>query len=160
MLYVDSVRCTGCGACIESCHVGALSMRDKTAWIDEDLCDQCEACLPVCPAGAIILLQVVDPTMSLSLSSPTGTKLDKKADSDLSLGKSIRGLVKPTLSAALYWAGTELLPHLDSIVSELILYRKQVASPTLASNTRELSTEFKPGGSHRKQRRTRSRRGQ
>ncbi len=49
---VDAETCTGCGACVDSCPVEAISMDDK-AVIDADACVDCGACVDECPVEAI-----------------------------------------------------------------------------------------------------------
>ena len=51
-IRVDREKCSGCGACIESCPFDAIGMKDEKAEINE-LCQLCRACLSVCPEGAI-----------------------------------------------------------------------------------------------------------
>jgi len=47
----------GCGACVASCHKGALSRGpDGTVCIDRGLCAGCGACVEACPGGAMELL--------------------------------------------------------------------------------------------------------
>ncbi len=46
-------RCAGCGTCVETCFVGAVSLRDGRASIAEDLCKGCGRCSLVCPHRAI-----------------------------------------------------------------------------------------------------------
>ncbi len=54
IIKIDSDKCTGCGACAEACHEGAIGMVDgKAVLIREDYCDGLGDCLPSCPAGAI-----------------------------------------------------------------------------------------------------------
>lgn len=45
-------RCTGCGACISSCPVSAISFRDPIVQNDRSLCTGCGACVAVCPNEA------------------------------------------------------------------------------------------------------------
>lgn len=46
--------CIGCGACVASCPVEALSMNeDGKAVVDEATCIDCGACLATCPTEAI-----------------------------------------------------------------------------------------------------------
>ena len=54
--------CNNCGACVETCPVGALSMKDgKVVW-DEKLCCKCDTCLKTCPnlASPRVTLMTVD----------------------------------------------------------------------------------------------------
>ena len=52
-VIVDTGKCTGCGACIETCPVEALSLKDSLAVVDESSCADCGACIDVCPVGAL-----------------------------------------------------------------------------------------------------------
>jgi NAD-dependent dihydropyrimidine dehydrogenase PreA subunit len=52
-VWVDVARCTGCGACVEVCPVGSMSLVDGKASVDEEACTGCEACVDACPEGAI-----------------------------------------------------------------------------------------------------------
>jgi len=51
-LSVDKEKCTGCGACINSCPFGAIEMKDGVAVIN-DQCRGCGACLASCRRDAI-----------------------------------------------------------------------------------------------------------
>ena len=53
MYLVDEEECTGCGACLDVCPVGAISIENQVAQIDEGLCTSCGACGDACPQGAI-----------------------------------------------------------------------------------------------------------
>ena len=52
-VWLDEARCTGCGACIEVCPTGALTLAEGKAYLDEVLCRACEACILACPTGAL-----------------------------------------------------------------------------------------------------------
>ncbi len=52
-VWLDVTRCTGCGACVEVCPAGALTLVDGKAYLDDALCRGCAACIPVCPADAL-----------------------------------------------------------------------------------------------------------
>ena len=54
IIHIDRDKCTGCGACAEACHEGAIAMVDgKAELMREDFCDGFGDCLPACPADAI-----------------------------------------------------------------------------------------------------------
>ena len=54
LLIIDSDTCIGCGACVEVCPAGALSLVDGLA-VADDRCTACGACLPECPVEALAL---------------------------------------------------------------------------------------------------------
>ena len=53
MPWVNEEMCTGCGTCVEECPVGAMSMQDGMAAIDDDECIRCGKCHDVCPEEAV-----------------------------------------------------------------------------------------------------------
>ncbi|MBS3740824.1 MAG: electron transfer flavoprotein subunit alpha [Candidatus Cloacimonetes bacterium] len=55
LIEVIVEECIGCGECVSSCPVDAISMVDDTAEIDLDKCTLCSACVSVCPTDAIII---------------------------------------------------------------------------------------------------------
>ncbi len=50
---VDPGLCTGCGACVNMCPTGAISLRDNIAHVDAQRCTGCGICEDECPVGAI-----------------------------------------------------------------------------------------------------------
>ena len=48
-----SEDCVGCGTCLNTCFVGAISLKGDKAEISEE-CRGCGRCVDVCPQGAII----------------------------------------------------------------------------------------------------------
>lgn len=48
-------NCIGCGACVQTCPFGALTLEDGIAVVDPDKCTECGLCVGVCPTKAIIL---------------------------------------------------------------------------------------------------------
>ena len=54
-IIVDREKCDGCGACVESCPMDALRMKDETPFLKYDECWYCGACVEDCPRRAIRL---------------------------------------------------------------------------------------------------------
>jgi NADH-quinone oxidoreductase subunit F len=53
-IYIDEEKCTGCGACVKVCPVGAISgEKKKPHSIDPDTCIRCKLCISRCPEDAI-----------------------------------------------------------------------------------------------------------
>ncbi|MDD2585918.1 MAG: 4Fe-4S binding protein [Syntrophomonadaceae bacterium] len=51
-MFVDD-NCVGCGLCVESCPIEAISLCEDKAVIDKELCVECLSCIDICPFGAI-----------------------------------------------------------------------------------------------------------
>ncbi len=49
---VNKEECVACGACVDVCPEGAISVND-VAVIDESKCLDCAACVDECPNNAI-----------------------------------------------------------------------------------------------------------
>ena len=54
-LMIELDKCTGCGLCIGSCPLSALSMQDKKAVVDADSCSLCGVCKDNCQFNAIFI---------------------------------------------------------------------------------------------------------
>ena len=52
MAHSVNESCVACGACVDTCPVGAITLEDK-AVVNADTCIDCGACEGVCPTGAI-----------------------------------------------------------------------------------------------------------
>lgn len=50
---IKAGRCTACGACVEACPAGALSIASGRAVLDGKLCIGCAACIAACRYGAV-----------------------------------------------------------------------------------------------------------
>ena len=68
MAHTVSSECVACGACVDTCPVGAISLEDK-AVVDASACVDCGACEGACPTGAIQpdLIQALYPAAELFL---------------------------------------------------------------------------------------------
>jgi len=51
-MFIDE-NCVGCGLCVESCPVEAISLIENKAVINKELCIECGSCIDVCPLEAI-----------------------------------------------------------------------------------------------------------
>ncbi|MBN1694452.1 4Fe-4S binding protein [candidate division WOR-3 bacterium] len=54
-ITINKSKCTGCGECVDTCPVEALSIKNEKAVVDNDECIDCGACVNTCPEGAISL---------------------------------------------------------------------------------------------------------
>ena len=48
-------RCTACRTCERACPVGAITIRDRLARVDDHTCIRCYCCHELCPESAIDL---------------------------------------------------------------------------------------------------------
>ncbi len=67
---IDRSKCIECGACVKSCHFGALKFENKELKLKEDDCFGCGLCTKACPKGAISLKEVRSPEAINSGKSP------------------------------------------------------------------------------------------
>lgn len=49
---VNESSCIACGACVNECPVGAITL-EEVSNIDPNVCIDCGACQAACPVGAI-----------------------------------------------------------------------------------------------------------
>jgi NAD-dependent dihydropyrimidine dehydrogenase PreA subunit len=102
MLTIEVDRCSGCGACVEVCAQGAISLVDGAAQIDPTLCTECRSCVAACPTGAIRVPMPITQAQQQPVvpvrqwSAPVVT--------------AQRGAVATLAAAALTFVGRHLLP--------------------------------------------------
>ncbi len=49
---IDPDMCTGCGACVERCQVGAIAEQEGVSIVEQDRCIGCGLCVTGCPSAA------------------------------------------------------------------------------------------------------------
>jgi Fe-S-cluster-containing hydrogenase component 2 len=113
MLYVDETRCSGCGACVEVCTTGAISLGDGKAVINQEQCSQCEACFDACPERAIL-------SVSARSLVPERDRPAVVATSPSGQVRSISAGAAPALAAALIYVGREVVPRVANLLLDAL----------------------------------------
>ncbi len=65
-IVIDEDKCTGCGACVEYCHVDAIAVSPETGVVevvDLEICIECHSCQQNCPEGAIKVYPQLEESM-------------------------------------------------------------------------------------------------
>ncbi|MBN1934594.1 MAG: 4Fe-4S dicluster domain-containing protein [Anaerolineae bacterium] len=137
MIYIDSERCTGCGACIEVCPEGAIwlvkDVNRLYAEIDQSLCRACRACIEVCAEGAIRV--ETEPVVEGELVSVEPEAVSVKA------GARELQPAQPVLKAlawlgpALVFVGREVLPRVAAVLLEA--WERRASGPGDQVSTRQ-----------------------
>lgn len=113
-IQVSAAQCTGCGACVELCPNGAIQLSDGLAVVDQAVCSQCQVCVDVCPVGAIAAVE-----LSVAVTKPSAVQPVPEVEI-VAAEPPTPSSLKPWLSAALAFAGRELLPRLaDALIVAL-----------------------------------------
>jgi Fe-S-cluster-containing hydrogenase component 2 len=149
IMYVDEERCAGCGACVDVCPRGAISISSGKATISQSLCDRCEACAAVCPEGAI--LSVIESGL-VPAESRQGALQPKE-----SVGvRSVATRVAPALGATLLFLGREVVPRVADYLLDAFDRRmsRNTGNPSELSET-SLGSGRGPGAGQRHRRRHR-----
>jgi NAD-dependent dihydropyrimidine dehydrogenase PreA subunit len=111
---VDLEKCTGCGRCLDTCPVEAISIVGGKATISADTCLSCSACASICPEGAISEVSLAIPAAMTSDIQPVRIQAVRPVLS--SPPESRLAWAVPALS----YVGREILPGLiDSLVAAL-----------------------------------------
>jgi NAD-dependent dihydropyrimidine dehydrogenase PreA subunit len=108
-VQVDQKMCTGCGACLNVCAVGAIRLVDDRATIDENLCTACRACVEACPNKAIAAVFL--PSRSVSnVTKPSDKNILIPTQNWTTIPKTVTPAqsLKPLAGAALAFLRSEL----------------------------------------------------
>jgi ferredoxin len=112
MITVNQADCSGCGECVEVCPQEAIRLVAGHIEIDQTRCNDCGLCIDACPNGALKhdQLMVVQPAEII----PAG------------VGRTQRGGALSTVSSALAYIGTEILPWALPVVISFLEQRAAV----------------------------------
>ena len=58
LLEINREECIGCGACVDVCPFGSLSLDEENIAVVDETCTACGACIPECPVDALSLPEV------------------------------------------------------------------------------------------------------
>lgn len=126
MMYVDTTRCDGCELCLTACPVGAISLQNGQAAIDDSLCTECMLCQDICPQNAILLAEIVSTAEVDTARLPARPQRLPMITKD-----SLRSLVGPAIGSALLWTGREIVPRLAAMaLRTLEIHIQNRTSPT------------------------------
>lgn len=76
---VDGELCLGCGACVDTCQFGALSVRDGCAVVDDEACMGCGVCVSQCPEEALSLVREATKGEPLAIVELMEARVDPRA---------------------------------------------------------------------------------
>lgn len=125
MLYVDEANCAGCGACIEVCPAGAITLVGGMARIDQKLCTGCEACFQACPQGAIMVVSEPERETAVQLApEPIHIKVQPTVS-----GPPLKSGILPAVGVALGFLGRKVVPYLADYFLD-VLDRRLGGQPT------------------------------
>jgi len=159
LIVIDAERCDGCGTCVKVCPDGAIYLVDGVATVEQALCRECEACIAACPREAISYFrEAAKPRPEperLPARRPEPEVIQVRTET-----APLRARVLPVVSAALVWAGRELLTYLTDYALDN-LDRRTVSPGTHVEPRREVEAASRTGGGSKggRQRRRRHRGG-
>jgi NAD-dependent dihydropyrimidine dehydrogenase PreA subunit len=153
MIIINPERCTGCGACVETCPTGALYLVESRATLDEALCHECEACLAACPSGAITLTAQKEPVTETAHLPALRPEPEIARVETSPVPVPLRSRALPVVGAALAWAGREILPWLADLMLDTL--NRQATRSQAKNGTRghETLASGAKGGRRRRHRR-------
>ncbi|HEO71663.1 MAG TPA: 4Fe-4S dicluster domain-containing protein [Candidatus Hydrogenedentes bacterium] len=125
-VWLDEARCTGCGACIEVCPTGALTLVEGKAYLDDALCRACEACIPICPTGAL------QPVLEIE-AVPLAPRVPEYAPPFYPATQSTPTSPRASLLATVVAVGTQLAvqaaPIVLNVLEQWLTRRQRLALP-------------------------------
>lgn len=161
MIQIDRARCTGCGACMESCPNEALEIQDGFARVFAERCTECGTCVEVCPQGAVLLLP--EPAAPEQAIAESGERPADRSPEIITVRVSPPPVLVPerpaparqlglALGAALSYLGREVAPRLVRLAADWV--GERIAAPQKPASR---GTLRRSGGRtrHRRQRRGR-----
>ena len=107
-VWLDVARCTGCGACVEVCPTGALTLVEGRACLDDALCRGCEACIQACPVGALQAVLEIEAV-------PVAPRVPEYAPSSVPVSSPRASLVATVVAA-----GTQLAVQAAPLVLQAV----------------------------------------
>jgi NAD-dependent dihydropyrimidine dehydrogenase PreA subunit len=133
MVYIDSERCTGCGACVEVCPTGAIRLVEditgRRAQIDRAVCRECQACIQVCPEEAIRVEAEPAVEGELVLAEPGTVQVKTRLPEPQPARPALRALA--WLGPALAFVGREIVPRVAASLLDAWDRRASGPTPTL-----------------------------
>lgn len=153
MITIEAKRCTGCGTCVEACPTGALYLVDSRATLDGALCHECEACLAICPSGAITLTTQEEPVVEAARLPALRPEPEVVHVRTLPAPVPLRSRALPVVSAALAWAGREILPWLADLMLDTLNSQATRPQAKNGARGRETLASGAKGGPRRRHRR-------
>ncbi len=155
-VWIDSELCTGCGACVEVCSPGALTLVNQVAQVDEEACTGCDTCIDACPQDAI------QPVVEGEIVRAEARAVQVREDEEhLAPALDRHHPLIESAAPALAVAGVSLLSKaaraMSSIVGRWLLSSKEESLTTRSGERREPGAGLSENGGRRARRRRRGR---